>query len=124
MNKIEYNTSLNPTDEELGIIQGAPMIITPAITPEFWLFRVKVYKNQAILGFPKFGTIGIGFALEKGSWNTNLPYTCTPDELYAHIKENKYYHRITEKQCLEAIKAVQEAAKLYMAKQKGREEAK
>src|SRR5260221_8530024 len=66
--------------------------------------------DLAIVGFPKFGTIGIGFAQEE-DWNTNLPYTCPTQQIYDHIKHNKKYDEIADDTCVEAIRLIQEAAK-------------
>jgi len=60
------------------ILAGGAIMMTPPINDEWWLFRVKLSDEQAVVGFPKFGTIGIGFAKED-DWNTNLPYTCDTD---------------------------------------------
>jgi hypothetical protein len=66
-----------------------------------------LYRDQAIVCFPKFGLIGCGFALEE-DWNTNLPLGCSAEEIYAHIAHNKKYKHITEDECIAAIKLLQE----------------
>lgn len=73
-----------------------------------WVARVVLHKDQAIVCFPKFGTIGCGFAQEE-DWNTNLPIRCGAEEIYQHIKHNKKYEEITDEMCLEAIRALQVA---------------
>lgn len=83
--------------------------ITPAIGPDYWTYRVRLSDTQAIVGFPKFFTIGIGFA-EEENWNTNLPYTCDTEKIYEHIADNKGDDAITREDCLSAIRAIQEAA--------------
>lgn len=40
------------------------MLMAPPIDEDYWLFRVKLSKKQSIVGFPKYNTIGIGFAVE------------------------------------------------------------
>lgn len=82
--------------------------------PNDWQFRVRVGDGQAIVGFPKFFTIGIGFAREE-DWNTNFPYTCTAEEIYNHIKHNKGDNSISDEDCLTAVRMVQEAAVAAMA---------
>lgn len=64
------------------------VVMTPNIDDDYWTYRVAVSDKQAIVGFPKFGTIGIGFQKEE-DWNTNLPYTCETDEIYNHILHNR-----------------------------------
>jgi len=85
------------------------VVCTPPINEDYWLFRVKVSDKQAVVGFPKFATtIGIGFAVEKDDWNTNLPYSCSAEELYNHIKANKGDPKISKAICLQAIKLIQQ----------------
>lgn len=88
---------------------GNTLLITPPLNEDFWIFRVAVSDKQAIVGFPKFMTIGIGFQVEEADWNTNLPFTSDAEELYEHIKENKG-DGPTKEDCLAAIRMVQEAA--------------
>lgn len=110
--------TLEVADHALVETDVAPgILITPAISPDFWLFRVQLGKTQAIVGFPKFFTIGIGFAEEK-DWNTNLPYSCSTEQIYEHIKHNKGDKSITKKQVLAAIAVVQQAATAVKAKEK------
>lgn len=66
-----------------------------------------LYKDQAIVIFPKFGTIGCGFAQEE-DWNTNLPLSCDAEEIYNHIRHNKKYKQITDAQCLAAIRELRD----------------
>ena len=73
------------------------------------LTACRLSEAQAIVGFPKFFTVGIGFAQEE-DWNTNLPYTCDADEIYDHIAHNKGDDSITREDCVPAIRLVQEAA--------------
>lgn len=91
-----------------GIALGGALMITPALDEDYWEYRVKVSDSQAILGFPKFGTVGIGFAQEE-DWNTNLPYKCDTDEIYAHIAHNKGDDSIPDERCQDAIGMIQEA---------------
>lgn len=93
------------------------VMVTPAIGEDYWLFRVKLSDTQAILGFPKFTTIGIGFAQEE-DWNTNLPYTADTDKILDHIIHNKGDENIGDDQVREAIQMVQKAAAHYKQQQK------
>lgn len=89
--------------------QIGPLMMTPPIDENYWTYRVQLSFSQAIVGFPKFSTVGIGFA-EEEDWNTNLPYTCDATEIYEHIEHNKGDDAITREACLKAIRMVQQAA--------------
>lgn len=84
--------------------------LTPMIDEGYWTYRVRLSDSQAVVGFPKFGTIGVGFAVE-GDWNTNLPYTCGAEEIRDHILHNKGDDSIADESVLDAIRLVQEAAR-------------
>lgn len=89
---------------------GGAIAVTPPIGESYWMFRVKLdNQGQAILGFPKFFTIGIGFAKEE-DWNTNLPYSSSAEDIYAHIKHNKGNASIGRDKCIAAIELVRQAA--------------
>lgn len=83
------------------------------------LFVVKMFAEQAIIAFPKFGGIAISF-LEEEDWNTNLPYRCKAEEIYDHIKCNKKYKEIKKKDCIKAIEKIQTACRVLdiLVKQK------
>lgn len=89
---------------------GSVLEMTPPIGEDYWLFRVKVGRAQSIIAFPKFGTIGIGFARET-DWNTNLPYTSSASDIWRHIKHNKGSETIADDDCLKAIEMLRAAAK-------------
>lgn len=95
-------------------VRTGAVMLTPAIDEGYWSWRVKLTETQAIVGFPKFGTVGIGFAVEE-DWNTNLPYTCGTAEIYEHIAHNAGDEAITREDCLTAIGLIQEAARTAMA---------
>ena len=88
-----------------------PIMLTPSLGEDYWAYRVMLSDRQAILGFPKFFTVGIGFAVEEEDWNTNLPYTCGADEILQHIRHNKGDESISDDDCLAAIRLIQGAAK-------------
>lgn len=110
--EIESNNNIvkeNNVNTSLGCI-----MITPSINKDYWAFRVKMYKDQYIQAFPKFGTIGIGFAIED-DWNTNLPYVnTTAEEIYDHIKHNKKYDEIKKEDCIKAIEMLRQICAKYM----------
>lgn len=95
-------------DDSTGRINGVVMM-TPEIGPEYWEYRVMLTETQAVVGFPKFSTIGIGFAVET-DWNTNLPYGVSTEEIFDHIAHNKGDDSIPDERVLEAIKLIQAAA--------------
>ncbi|MFE9844730.1 hypothetical protein [Streptomyces goshikiensis] len=86
-----------------------PLLITPPIGADYWLYRVRVADGQAVIGFPKFGTVGIGFAVED-DWNTNLPYTSSAEEIYEHIEHNRGDCAVSREDCITAIQLIQDAA--------------
>lgn len=107
---VQINSKFVETDTTIKV-GNALVMFTPPVGDDYWLFRVPLTDRQAIVGFPKFGTIGIGFQQEE-DWNTNLPYFCGAGEIYNHIKHNKGDDSISDDACVEAIKAVQVQAKL------------
>ena len=95
---------------------GRGIMITPPLDEDYWYWRVQLGDNgQAILGFPKFTTIGIGFAQEQEDWNTNLPFPCSARKIFEHIKPNKGDEAISDTDCIEAIELVREAARNFKA---------
>ena len=101
------------TVERKGQVDGTNTFGNVAMTPQlgeaYWSYRVLLSERQAILGFPKFFTIGIGFAVEDEDWNTNLPYTSDAVEIFDHIKDNKGDDAISDEDCIAAIRLIQEA---------------
>ena len=86
------------------------LMLTPPISEDYWAYRVRVADGQAIIGFPKFSSIGIGFAVEE-DWNTNFPYTADAEEIYDHIEHNRGDDAITREVCVAAIRLIQEAVR-------------
>jgi hypothetical protein len=107
--ELQVNGSCVDKTVRFSSLGGAAAMMTPLITESYWLFRVPVSDKQAIVGFPKFSTIGIGFQHEE-DWNTNLPYSSPADEIFDHISHNKGDDTIPDERCIEAIKLVQDAA--------------
>lgn len=92
------------------VLGGGRMQITPPIEESYWQYRVKLSDTQAIVGFPKFSTIGIGFAQEE-DWNTNLPYTSDAEDIFKHIAHNKGDKSIKNADCIAAIRMIQAAVR-------------
>lgn len=114
MNETKLQLEINPEIvDKTPIFEagGIKAMITPPIGEEYWAYRVKLSEEQAILGFPKFGVIGIGFAKEE-DWNTNLPSGYDTIGIFDHIKHNKGDDSIADSDCIEAIKMIQQAVKL------------
>ena len=88
-------------------LAGGLALVTPPIDEAYWTFRVQVSKNQAVIGFPKFNTIGIGFQHEDKDWNTNLPFTCETKKIYNHIADTR--RGADPKTCIKAIQMIQAA---------------
>lgn len=109
---IETNADFINRQPAFRFPDGGVMLVTPPVGESYWLFRVCVGYGQAVIGFPKFSTIGIGFAKED-DWNTNLPYTCESLKIWNHIKHNKGDDRISDETCIEAIGLIQVAAAAY-----------
>lgn len=84
------------------------VMITPPIDEDFWFYKVPVSDKQAVVGFPKFGVIGIGFQHEL-DWNRNLPSTAPSETIYEHIEPNKDDDSIPRDRCIEAIRMIQDA---------------
>jgi hypothetical protein len=122
---LEVNKNcIDKTDKFVGEnSQGQPFgfSICPITSPDYWMFRVKLHREQAVLGFPKYGMIGVGMAVEKNG-NTNLPLSPlrTPEEnadvIANHIFRNKKYKAITKDMIIEAIKMIEEGAEQYCKK--------
>lgn len=83
--KLEYNGNVIK-DVQPGEAFG--VLVTPPIGEDYWIMRVPVSDKQAVVCFPKFFTIGIGFQNET-DWNTNLPYTGDAEDIFRHIAHNK-----------------------------------
>ena len=96
--------------------EGISIVMCPPVDEDFWVFRVPVSDKQAIVGFPKFFTIGIGFQVEE-DWNTNLPYTCPAERIYEHIVHNKGDDSISKQDCIKAIEMIQATANQFNEEQ-------
>lgn len=102
-----------PVKDDKGEVKVGIALLTPAGLAEdqenYWAYRVDVGHGQAVVGFPKFMTIGVGFAVEKDDWNTNLPYVAGAERIWKHIRKNKGKGP-TDEDCIKAIEMVCAAA--------------
>jgi hypothetical protein len=87
------------------------VMITPRIDETYWAYRVRLTDTQSVVGFPKFCTVGIGFAVEE-DWNTNLPYDCGTEEIVDHIWHNRGDESIERASVIAAVQMIREAAAL------------
>lgn len=104
--KLELQINARGVNDKSRALEGTGVMITPPIDENFWLLRVPVSETQAIVGFPKFNVIGVGFQVEN-DWNTNLPSGTHAIEIYDHIKHNKGDAKISRGRCIEAITLIQ-----------------
>lgn len=113
--KLEFNTKYSKNVDVADLEKQGIFITPPMGSDTDYLFKIQIADNQAIVGFPKFTTIGIGFLREDKDWNTNLPYQCDAETIYEHIKINKGC-KVRKATCIKAIKMIQDAAKFLMEK--------
>jgi hypothetical protein len=92
-----------------GVYNGGALMVTPDLNEDYWAYRVKLTNEQAVIGFPKFGIIGIGFAVEREDWNRNLPADTSALELFRWIAVNKGDDSIDEATVIRAIEMIQMA---------------
>lgn len=106
--QVERNTEPVKDKSILGETDRVIIMTTPpiGIDPDYWLFRVQLSPTQAIVAFPKFAQVGIGFEREE-DWNTNLPSRCDAAVIFEHIKHNKGDASITDADCITAIEMIQ-----------------
>lgn len=109
--KLEVNANNLPEDESEEKLKKRGILITPCINKDYWVVRVHLFEDQYVQAFPKFSTMGIGFAIEE-DWNTNLPYkNCTAEQICNHIWHNRRYVAIKKKRTMRAIKMIQDFLK-------------
>ena len=102
VDKTDHIVATNKQGEQVGIM------ISPPTGEDYWSLRVKLHKKQAVVGFPKLGLIGVGFAQEK-DWNLNLPLDTRQSaeqnakRIAQHIKSNKKHKVITIEMIEKAI---------------------
>lgn len=73
---------------DVAVSDDAYVSLSPPVDEDYWSYRVRLSDKQAVVGFPKYFTVGIGFAVEE-DWNTNLPYTKDAGEILDHIWHNR-----------------------------------
>jgi len=103
--KLEINSEF-VTDKVCAQLESVGIGVTPPIFGDYWICRVAVSKKQAIIAFPKFFTIGIGFQHEDKDWNCNLPYSQRAEKIYEHIRHNRKNARRSD--CIGAIELIQQ----------------
>jgi hypothetical protein len=111
---VELNSRFQKASDTIHVGDRVVMV-TPPIDENYFVARVHLHKNQYIVCFPKFGTIGCGFAQER-DWNTNLPITSEPEVIYNHIAHNKKYKIITKESCIQAITLLREQMLPFLGK--------
>src|SRR5688572_12641230 len=84
------------------------LMLTPQIDDNYWAYRVRLSEHQAVVAFPKFATVGVGFTKETDR-NTNLPYFISTLVIWEHIKHNKGDAAISDDDCIRAIEMVRGA---------------
>jgi len=96
--------------------KGKPLygMVTPPLDADYWIAQVMIGKEQAVVCFPKFGTIGVGCKIEKNDWNTNFPYTCTALEIFNHIRKNA--PSVKKEKFLAAIELLQKFINEHLVK--------
>jgi hypothetical protein len=104
--KVEVNHQFKKAVDSVSFANGSVVMFTPPLDSSYWIARVRLFKDQAIVCFPKFGVIGCGLAQEK-DWNTNLPLDNPAERIFEHIKHNKKYSKIKDEDCVEAIRLLQ-----------------
>lgn len=107
---LERRSQIDTTKTVVSNEGNFSVSLTPEIGEDYWEYRVILSNKQAIIGFPKFFTIGVGFAVEE-DWNTNLPFTSGTKEIFEHIKHNRGDENISDEDIIAAITMIQEAAK-------------
>lgn len=114
---VEMNADFARANTELRSPEGATISITPPLDEDYWLARVPLHPEQAIVCFPKFFTVGCGFQHEE-DWNTNLPLSCDAKKIFSHIEHNKKYAEIKDEDCIAAIELLQKTVLPMIEKKK------
>jgi hypothetical protein len=114
---VEFNSKFQKDNDEF-IINDTKIMITPKLDKDYWIFRVRLHEDQSVIAFPKFSTIGIGFAIEESDWNTNLPASINAESICDHIWENHKYESITKEMVVNAIKMLQPHCKRFLKAKK------
>jgi hypothetical protein len=117
--KVQINPEFVQANSNIVLPGGGVVMMTPPLSPSYWLMCVPLSEKQAVVCFPKFTTIGIGFQVEQRDWNTNLPASVDAAQIFDHIKINKVVAgdvEISDADCIAAIELLQGAIKELMEK--------
>lgn len=110
---MDLQLQVNSDDiQDPGVFKAGPniLMVTPPVgDKDYWLFKVMVSDDQALVGFPKFMQVGIGFQQEE-DWNSNLPSTSKAEDIFDHISHNKGNDSIPDERCIRAIEMISAAA--------------
>jgi hypothetical protein len=87
--RVEFNSAVLKHEDPSPVA-----MMTPSLDEDFWLMRVPLTDHQALVVFPKLGSMGCGYQLEEGGWNVNLPLDGNRDferhvKLVQHIDVNR-----------------------------------
>ena len=99
----------------LTLVLTAQHVADGGLGSDYWIMRVPLSDKQAVVAFPKFTTVGIGFQYEDDDWNVNLPYQCEAREIYNHIRRNKGDDSIPDESCVKAIEMLKVTISQMMA---------
>jgi hypothetical protein len=97
------------SQEDQTRVPGTNISIGRSGAEDYWTYRVDLTENQALIGFPKHGTIGIDFLHNRGE---DLPYTSDPEYLADFFAPGRLEGGDTEisrAAVIRAIKMIREA---------------
>lgn len=99
-----------PEPETALVDPEAPILERRPPNKDQWVYRIKLSAQQAMIGFPRDGTIEIAFENET-VLDRSVPYNLfAPDLIYDHIQVNKGDDGIWDDTCIQAIQFIVEAA--------------
>jgi hypothetical protein len=105
---LERREQRNATDVIPVPYAVGEIFMSPVVEEEYWSYRVRLSATQAVVGFPKYSGIGIGFAVEE-DYNVNLPYSTHESDIFWHIIRNKGDDSIPDDDVRAAISMIRSA---------------